>query len=110
MTTEVVGHYAGEGKLADRIASALGRAGKKLEELTTADLAAVDEFHIRGRKATLEIAAQMNLDDGSKVLDLGSGFGGPARTLAEVYGCKVTGIDLTAESVTRLQRYPSGLA
>lgn len=97
MTTEVEGHYAGEGKLADRIASALGRAGKKLEELTTADLAAVDEFHIRGRKATLEIAAQMNLDEGSKVLDLGSGLGGPARTLAEVYGCKVTGIDLTAE-------------
>jgi ubiquinone/menaquinone biosynthesis C-methylase UbiE len=31
------------------------------------------------------------------VLDLGSGLGGPARTLAESTGCTVTGIDLTPE-------------
>ncbi|MCB1541169.1 MAG: class I SAM-dependent methyltransferase [Rhodoblastus sp.] len=29
------------------------------------------------------------------VLDIGSGLGGPARTLAETYGCHVVGIDLT---------------
>ena len=33
----------------------------------------------------------------SHVLDLGSGLGGPARTLAELTGCTVTGIDLTPE-------------
>ena len=31
------------------------------------------------------------------MLDLGSGLGGPARTLAELTGCTVTGIDLTPE-------------
>ncbi|MGN6503770.1 MAG: class I SAM-dependent methyltransferase, partial [Pseudolysinimonas sp.] len=31
------------------------------------------------------------------VLDLGSGLGGPARTLVETTGCEVTGIDLTPE-------------
>lgn len=29
------------------------------------------------------------------MLDIGSGLGGPARTVAEAYGCHVTGIDLT---------------
>jgi cyclopropane fatty-acyl-phospholipid synthase-like methyltransferase len=37
----------------------------------------------------------MNLDTSSRVLDIGSGLGGPARTLAETFGCHVTGIDLT---------------
>ena len=37
----------------------------------------------------------MNLNADSHVLDIGSGLGGPARTLAETHGCQVTGIDLT---------------
>jgi ubiquinone/menaquinone biosynthesis C-methylase UbiE len=38
----------------------------------------------------------MRLGPAARVLDIGSGLGGPARTLAETYGCHVTGIDLTA--------------
>jgi ubiquinone/menaquinone biosynthesis C-methylase UbiE len=34
-----------------------------------------------------------------RVLDIGSGLGGPARYLAKVCGCRVTGVDLTAEFV-----------
>jgi cyclopropane fatty-acyl-phospholipid synthase-like methyltransferase len=37
----------------------------------------------------MELAAQMNLNADSHVLDIGSGLGGPARTLAETYGCQV---------------------
>src|SRR5215469_855714 len=37
----------------------------------------------------------MNLNTDSHVVDIGSGLGGPARTVAETYGCQVTGIDLT---------------
>jgi ubiquinone/menaquinone biosynthesis C-methylase UbiE len=43
----------------------------------------------------LELAAQMALSKDTRVLDIGSGLGGPARTLAEEYGCHVTGLDLT---------------
>jgi ubiquinone/menaquinone biosynthesis C-methylase UbiE len=85
------------GGLADRIAGALRGAGKDLAHLKTTDLAAIDEFHVRGRQATLELANRMELKTGSGVLDIGSGLRGPARTLAEVYGCHVTGIDLTPE-------------
>jgi ubiquinone/menaquinone biosynthesis C-methylase UbiE len=95
MTDRIASHYSENLELADVIAQSLQSAGRDLNRLTTADLATVDEFHIRGRKATLELAAQMNLNTDSHVLDIGSGLGGPARTLAETYGCQVTGIDLT---------------
>ena len=95
MTDKVASHYSERNDLADAIAERLRAAGKDVSALTTADLGAIDEFHIRGRKATLELAAELGLTAKSHVLDIGSGLGGPARTLAETYGCRVSGIDLT---------------
>src|SRR6516165_7941792 len=95
MADRVASHYSENLQLADVISQSLRSAGKHFDKLTTGDLATVDEFHIRGRKATLELAAPMNLNSDSHVLDIGSGLGGPARTVAETSGCRVTGIDLT---------------
>jgi SAM-dependent methyltransferase len=95
VTNPVASHYGDDHDLAARIAEALRAAGKDLTHLKTNDLAAIDEFHIRGRRATLELAEHMQINSRSRVLDIGSGLGGPARTLAETYGCHVTGIDLT---------------
>jgi ubiquinone/menaquinone biosynthesis C-methylase UbiE len=95
MADRIASHYSENLKLADVIAQNLQDAGKDLKKLTAADLAVVDEFHIRGRKATLELAGNMRLNANSHIIDIGSGLGGPARTLAETYGCRVTGIDLT---------------
>ena len=83
MTNRVAARFCDEGDLAQAIAARLQSAGKGLDVLTTADLATVDEFHIRGRKATLELAERMNLQPNSEVLDIGSGLGGAARALAE---------------------------
>jgi ubiquinone/menaquinone biosynthesis C-methylase UbiE len=108
VTHDVANHYSGGGDLSSVIADSLQRAGKDLDKLTTADLASVDEFHIRGRKATLELVQALNLDVSSRVLDIGSGLGGPARTLAESFGCHVTGIDLTqafCDAATTLSRW-----
>ena len=95
MPDDVARHYAPQTGLSREIADRLERAGRSLDTLTTRDLATVDEFHIRGRKATLELAGSLNLTEASRLLDIGSGLGGPARTIAEAYGCHVTGIDLT---------------
>ena len=95
MTNRVAAHYCGEDDLAQVIAARLQNAGKDLDALTTADLATVDEFHIRGRKARLDLAERMNLRPDCEVLDIGSGLDGAARALAETYGCHVTGVDLT---------------
>jgi SAM-dependent methyltransferase len=92
VNTPVESHYAGSGDLAALVRERLAAAGKDVARLSNEDLAAVSEFHIRGRKATLELAARMELSPASHVLDIGSGLGGP---VAQVYGCRVTGVDLT---------------
>ena len=95
MNDEVANHYSGAGGLAEKIAESLRRAGMNFDELKAADLESIDEFHFRGREATLELAERMRLGEDSQVLDIGSGLGGTARTLAVEYGCHVTGLDLT---------------
>ena len=95
MENQVEKHYATGNDLARSIAASLSQMGKSPANLNTDDLAPIDEFHIRGRKATLELGKQMRLGRDSRVIDIGSGLGGPARTLAESFGCHVTGIDLT---------------
>lgn len=83
--------------LGDVILTALEKAGKDMNHLTPEDLAPIDQFHIRGRTATLELAQVAELDAANYVLDVGSGVGGTSRCLAKEFGCRVTGIDLTDE-------------
>jgi SAM-dependent methyltransferase len=89
-------HY-GRGDLEDRILAALRQLGKDPARLAHTDLAPVDQFHIRGRDATLELARLAAIERGERVLDVGGGLGGPARTLAADLGCHVTVVDITEE-------------
>ncbi len=87
-------HY-GSLDLTERILDALRGAGKDLENLHREDLSGFDEFHAGGLGATREMALFAEVLPEDKVLDLGSGIGGPARTLASEFGCTVTGLDIT---------------
>jgi len=96
--SNVADHYA-RGDLVTAIRDGLARLGKSESTVTAEDLAPVDEFHIGGRAATAELARQLALAAGDRVLDIGCGLGGPARQIAAAYGCHVTGIDLTRDYV-----------
>jgi ubiquinone/menaquinone biosynthesis C-methylase UbiE len=93
----VSGHYTpADVEAAFRsVLDGLRAAGKDPEALTPDDLAPVDQFHSRGKAATLELARLAGLRGGERVLDVGGGVGGPARTLAAEFGCTVTVLDLT---------------
>ena len=95
MQGDVERHYARD-DIAAAIRAALIRAGKDIATLTPDDLAPFDQLHLRGRDATLELAERVGLSEGLHVLDVGSGLGGPSRLLAAAFGCRVTGLDITA--------------
>ena len=95
---KVATHY-GRPDLEDRILRALASGGKDPEKVTALDLAPVDEFHVGGIEATEGLAAHMELRASMRLLDVGSGIGGPARYFAEKHCCEVTGVDLTPEFV-----------
>jgi SAM-dependent methyltransferase len=94
----VAQHY-GQNDLERTILSAVAAEGKALDQLTSDDLAPVDEFHTGGRQATVEFAERIRFKPGTHILDVGCGIGGPSRFFAEKCRCLVTGIDITEEYV-----------
>lgn len=91
-------HYT-RGGILDSILRTLRDMGRNITSLTPSELAPVDEIHVGGREATIDLANRASLKPESRVLDVGSGLGGSVRYLASERQCRATGIDLTGEYV-----------
>jgi len=89
-------HYASTG-IATRILAALRAELGADAAVTPESLAPLDHFHGRGVVATEELVALLQPRAGERILDIGSGIGGPARWIAQKFDCHVTGVDLTVE-------------
>lgn len=99
----IIDHYCHANLLQavlDRVAPGHGRdpsvEGLTADTLTMEALATVDEFHTGGAGASDRLLARLPLSGDSRVLDAGCGIGGTVRRVARRFGCRVTGIDLTA--------------
>src|SRR5215472_12232390 len=85
--------------LTGRIQSALAALAPEGQTLTVAQLALLDQFHLRGILATSELASAAGIEPSTRVLDLGCSIGGPGRYLAARFGCRVTGVDLSPDFI-----------
>lgn len=96
-------HYRATG-LTERLRTALLAFGPEDQRFPPERLAPLDQFHTRGLAATTDLARMSEIRSSDRVLDVGSGVGGPARFLAATCGCEVVGVDLS-EPFTEAARY-----
>ena len=58
-----------------------------------------ESFHPGGAALTRELGERLGLSPASRVLDVAAGRGASALLLAQTFGCKVVGVDLSEENV-----------
>lgn len=92
---DLIGAHYGQHEVLAAIRAGLAAIGKADGPLTPDDLAPADQFHTRGKFATLELAERAGVSGAAQILDLGGGIGGAARLLAARFGCRVEVLDLT---------------
>lgn len=84
-------------------AAGIGREGP----LSVDDLSAFDQYHYHGAAAVDLAIERLDLAPEARVLEIGSGIGGPARYMSDRSGCQITALELQsdlnalAESLTR---------
>lgn len=97
-------HYESADGNAEQVARVMEWLDDSPGPLTPAQLAPLDQFHVGGLATTQALAELAGLEAGMNVLDAGSGLGGPSRYLAQVHGCRVTGVDLMPSFVELSRR------
>jgi cyclopropane fatty-acyl-phospholipid synthase-like methyltransferase len=82
----------------DRIERGLAALGiGKADAIRPEQLFSLDQWHYGGTDAVCSAVERLDLQSSTRVLDVGSGLGGPARFLAYTAGCHVTALELQPE-------------
>jgi SAM-dependent methyltransferase len=87
---------------AETILARVGGLREGQGSITEADLATdptgriTDQNHPGGALLVRLLAREAGVEPGCRVLDVGCGLGGPARLLAQEFGARVDGVELTA--------------
>jgi SAM-dependent methyltransferase len=99
MGDDTVLRHWDRGELAGAISEIVAGWGRDPATLTIDDLAPLDQFHGGGLAFTRQLARLAGFAADARVLDVGGGLGGGARTLAAEFGCRVTVLDLAPSYV-----------
>lgn len=91
-----------ERDIAGRISDMLDSADTG-DRFTPEQTGLLDQYHAGGVGAVDRLIPTLALSPGDRVIDVGSGFGGPARRIAEQTGVAVIGVDITAAYVEAAQ-------
>lgn len=78
-------------------------AGTSVSAMPPAQWDGIDQYHVGGPAAIERLIPHLGLTPGATALDVGSGFGGPARQIARATGCNVVGVDITPAYVEAAQ-------
>ena len=87
-----------------QIMAALAERGVDLDQVSEDVLQEHDQDHYGGLAANRALAEAAGVRALDHVLDVACGLGGPARWLAHNFGCRVTGLDLTASRIDGARR------
>lgn len=94
----VADHYERADALAV-VTAGLDRIAPDGRTIRLDELGGFDHLHTAGPLSTATMADLLSPDADDTVLDAGCGLGGPARYLADRFGCRVVGVDLTPQFV-----------
>jgi cyclopropane fatty-acyl-phospholipid synthase-like methyltransferase len=79
----------------NRIFNELREAGFDNDQsLSVGDLSAFDQYHYHGTSAVDAAVSALGITENSRVLEIGSGIGGPARHLAATTGANIVALEL----------------
>ena len=82
----------------DRIFNELKEIGKLTSSsLLVEDLTKFDQLHYHGTDAIDIFIEKLEINEKTKILDVGSGIGGPARYIANQTGAEITAIELQSD-------------
>ena len=91
----VAEHWTRLGVTFEGAVESLRSKGIDPDKAAAENLHALDMMHMGGLAATDSLSEIAELVPGKKVLDVGSGVGGPARRMASKYGPTVWGVELS---------------
>lgn len=97
---KAIGEHYGRVGLEESILAGLTALGRDPEHIMPEDISLVDELHVGGADSVRRLAHDVGLAAGERILDVGSGLGGPARQFAREFGAMVDGIDVTPRFVS----------
>jgi sarcosine/dimethylglycine N-methyltransferase len=101
---QVVSHYR-QFNRAQAALDALQTRGRDIDRLTPSDLEPFDNLHTSGAAATVRLITLLDAKPDWRVLDIGSGLGGPARMLNDRSGASVDGLELTPAFIAAAQDF-----